>query len=168
MRSTGAHHKPQTRRGARSETGDFAGVHSKPARSHSEQVGGARHLIGADRKRSARDTNELSSSRAGHGIYDEAHVVAQPRLSASERLKRKTRPTNDGCRLWTGLLHADGYGRLRFNNKMWLAHRLAWTIEKGTIPDDQELKNVCGDKTCISTNHWTPFVVGRPATLGDA
>lgn len=63
------------------------------------------------------------------------------------------------CLLWPGHVRSqDGYGLF-----IWavrpnvydreLAHRMAWRIEHGEIPDGVELHHLCGVKACINVDH---------------
>lgn len=47
--------------------------------------------------------------------------------------------------LWTGTLSDAGYGR--YNNQQ--AHRVAWTLTHGPIPDDLPLDHVCRVTACV-------------------
>ena len=46
-----------------------------------------------------------------------------------------------------------GYKRKSYKNKVYLAHRLAWILEKGEIPKGYDIHHKCGNKGCINTDH---------------
>lgn len=56
-----------------------------------------------------------------------------------------------GCRVWTGCVDKDGYGRIRLNGKRCSAHRLSYMVFKG------EPKNfvchTCDVPSCINPDH---------------
>ena len=58
-----------------------------------------------------------------------------------------------GCIIWTGSLNSDGYGRLRVNGRMVLAHRYAWERERGPIPDGAVLDHTCWERACCNVDH---------------
>lgn len=68
--------------------------------------------------------------------------------------------TNEnGCRLWTKSITTGGYGtvpvHIRMTNKdrRFAAHRLAWMIERGPIPDDMFVCHKCDEKLCCNVDH---------------
>ncbi|WP_145503199.1 HNH endonuclease [Streptomyces sp. CFMR 7] len=58
----------------------------------------------------------------------------------------------DGCWTWTAGVHRSGYGVFSVQNKQTYAHRYAYMITKGSIPQDLVLDHVCHgrDATCVS------------------
>lgn len=58
-----------------------------------------------------------------------------------------------GCIIWTGSLNGSGYGRLRVNGRMVLAHRYAWERERGPIPDGAVLDHTCWERACCNVEH---------------
>lgn len=54
-----------------------------------------------------------------------------------------------GCWLWTKSLTSDGYGHLRVDGRMRMAHRYVWELLIGPIPEWFELDHQCHDpQTC--------------------
>lgn len=63
------------------------------------------------------------------------------------------------CWLWTGAAHkkADGYGRVDANGKRFLAHRFAYELLVGPIPEGHELDHVvCENTRCVNPAHVEP------------
>ncbi len=58
-----------------------------------------------------------------------------------------------GCHIWQGALRAEGYGNLTVRNQNWLAHRLAWTLKHGPIPDGMILCRRCDERRCCNPDH---------------
>jgi len=52
------------------------------------------------------------------------------------------------CVVWTGFLNRDGYGRLGWEGKSVLAHRLAFFLRLGRWPNS-ELRHLCNRPDCI-------------------
>ena len=63
---------------------------------------------------------------------------------------------NEQCVLWTGHIAKDGYGRVNRdsrNRSPQLAHRWAWEMLRGPIPDGYEIHHICGKRACVNTGH---------------
>ena len=54
-----------------------------------------------------------------------------------------------GCWLWSGQINADGYGILRRRS----AHRFAYELLIGKIPDDCEIDHKCSNRNCVNPHH---------------
>jgi HNH endonuclease/Helix-turn-helix domain len=59
----------------------------------------------------------------------------------------------DGCWLWTGAKHTDGYGIVIRSRKNWLAHRYAFTLTYGPIPDGLVVCHACDVRPCVRPDH---------------
>ncbi|ODT75487.1 MAG: hypothetical protein ABS69_10730 [Nitrosomonadales bacterium SCN 54-20] len=74
----------------------------------------------------------------------------------SEYLKQYSKPNVEtGCVEWTGSKNKDGYGKVGINvGKMSeKAHRAAWEIAKGRIPDELLVLHKCDNPSCINPDH---------------
>lgn len=58
--------------------------------------------------------------------------------------------------LWMGYVTPDGYGRLQLGRKMTLAHRAAYTLVNGPIPDGLTLDHLCRVRRCVAPLHLEP------------
>lgn len=58
-----------------------------------------------------------------------------------------------GCWLWTGALNKQGYGQVKHCRKVWLAHRLSYTVFVGAIGIDLEIDHLCKIRNCINPKH---------------
>lgn len=58
-----------------------------------------------------------------------------------------------GCLVWTGALSSQGYGQQQFRGRAWLAHRIAWTLVHGEIPEGMWVNHVCWNPTCVNVDH---------------
>lgn len=58
-----------------------------------------------------------------------------------------------GCWLWQALRNAKGYGVVNYRKKTQLAHRVAWTLTHGLIPDGLYVCHRCDTPACINPDH---------------
>lgn len=59
----------------------------------------------------------------------------------------------DGCWIWTGRREGRGYGRFGAAPRRWSAHRLAWTLTYGPIPDGMFVCHRCDNPPCVRPDH---------------
>src|SRR5580704_17509401 len=72
------------------------------------------------------------------------------------RLERLSKATPDGCRIWQGNCVPKGYplvGKGGHGKGSIYAHRAAYELAKGPIPDGCEMHHTCGNVKCINPNH---------------
>jgi len=58
-----------------------------------------------------------------------------------------------GCQIWIGSTNAFGYGRIWLKDKVVLAHRVAFEIANGPIPQGAYVLHRCDVPQCINTTH---------------
>jgi hypothetical protein len=81
--------------------------------------------------------------------------------SEAERFWAKVDRAGDGCWLWLADLNAGGYGTFRRGTRMVLAHRLAFELEAGPIPDGLTLDHLCGRPECVRPAHLEPVTAAE-------
>jgi hypothetical protein len=60
---------------------------------------------------------------------------------------------NSGCWLWLGAITNHGYGVLKEAQKQWPAHRYAWTLTYGPIPEGLQVLHRCDVRCCVNPSH---------------
>jgi len=68
-------------------------------------------------------------------------------LAFMKRSKTRT------CRIWQGATNEKGYGVLSVDGKTWKAHRYAWTLYRGPIPDGMCVLHKCDVRSCVRVRH---------------
>jgi hypothetical protein len=80
-------------------------------------------------------------------------------LNASESAARfwsQVEKSPDGCWLWQGAMHHNGYGRPAWQGRRTMAHRIAYTLLRGDIPEGKQLDHLCRVRRCVNPNHLEP------------
>ena len=58
-----------------------------------------------------------------------------------------------GCVEIQSYLDKDGYGRVRYEGSLTLAHRMAWEAKNGTIPEGAVIDHLCHNRACVNVDH---------------
>lgn len=57
------------------------------------------------------------------------------------------------CIEWQGPLKQDGYGAVSWEGQATTAHRVAYTLAKGLIPDGLQVRHTCDNRRCCNPDH---------------
>lgn len=79
-----------------------------------------------------------------------------PRRPIAERFEAFVDRTSDpsGCHTWRGHVDRGGYGQFaRDPSKMVGAHRMAWELSNGPIPDGFDVCHSCDHSPCVRLSH---------------
>lgn len=82
--------------------------------------------------------------------------------SLRERFETKYEPEpNSGCWLWTASQDGHGYGQLsnRRGVSPYKAHRIAYELFVGSIPDGLTLDHLCRIPSCVNPAHLQPVTL---------
>lgn len=70
------------------------------------------------------------------------------------RLRRKLVVTDSGCHEFNGCRNEHGYGAMRGGDgRTVLAHRLAWELANGPVPEDMCVCHRCDNPPCCNLDH---------------
>lgn len=59
----------------------------------------------------------------------------------------------DTCWLWTARVERNGYGRFWLDGQQHGAHRVAYELFVGPIPDGREIDHLCRIRHCVNPDH---------------
>lgn len=93
--------------------------------------------------------------------------------TAAERIQAAIQVDADaGCWVWQRSKNPDGYGRIRFQGRVRLAHRFAYETFVGPIPEGMELDHVrdrgCRFRHCVNPDHLEPVTSAENTRRGMA
>lgn len=66
------------------------------------------------------------------------------------------RPHLGSCWIWTARIARDGYGRFGIGGRLKIAHRVAYELEVGPIPEGLILDHLCRVRPCVRPSHLEP------------
>ena len=96
-----------------------------------------------------------------------AHYLRWSRTGSTESRKRSSVERfwasvdkTDECWLWLQVLLASGYGKFYANGRQHLAHRYAYELLVGPIPDGLQIDHLCRVKNCVRPDHLEPVTPG--------
>jgi hypothetical protein len=70
-----------------------------------------------------------------------------------ERFWEKVEKKENGCWEWTAYKMRLGYGMFTFDKIFQLAHRIAWKITNGPIPEGLDVLHRCDNPPCCNPDH---------------
>lgn len=70
--------------------------------------------------------------------------------------KMSKTPTETGCLEWMSSQNDRGYGAFYFGKRKFLAHRVAWELINGPIPEGLLIRHMCNNRLCCNPAHLKP------------
>jgi hypothetical protein len=84
------------------------------------------------------------------------------RRTPEERFWARVDKRNDSeCWLWTGGFMGTGYGGFFLNGRMTVAHRVAYELLVGPIPDGLHIDHLCRVRACVKPDHLEPVTLAE-------
>lgn len=62
-------------------------------------------------------------------------------------------PSGPNCAEWPRGIDVNGYGEAIYQGAKWRAHRLAYRLAHGEIPDGMEIDHICHNRACVKPSH---------------
>lgn len=90
------------------------------------------------------------------------------RCTPAERLWRHTvSDLETGCWVWIGTARK-GYGQIKVDTVRWQAHRYAYSMLIGPIPDRFDIDHLCRNPSCVNPLHLEAVTRGDNVRRGKA
>jgi HNH endonuclease len=70
----------------------------------------------------------------------------------AEAIEGRWEEDENGCHVWLRFKR-NGYGRQRFQGKMWQAHVLAYIAAYGPLKPGEKVHHKCENKSCVNPKH---------------
>lgn len=91
-----------------------------------------------------------------------------PSTPLKERVMASIAVTASGCWEWQLAKSKDGYGKYTYRRKFISAHRLAYEVFVGQIPDRHDLDHLCKNRCCCNPGHLEPVTKKENWLRGDS
>jgi HNH endonuclease len=87
--------------------------------------------------------------------YGDPNIVKVPRHLGSlrDRYEARVEKNAEGCWGWKGAKAAAGYGHIRYQYRIYQAHRLSFEFHNGPIPEGMDVCHRCDNPTCTKPDH---------------
>lgn len=76
-------------------------------------------------------------------------------LTTKQRFWSKVDKSAD-CWTWRGAYDRHGYGHFLYRGTVTGAHRVAFLLSGGTIPDGFQIDHLCRNRACVNPDHLEP------------
>jgi hypothetical protein len=102
--------------------------------------------------------SSATSNGRCHACYEYRRRTGRERTDArptpEDRFWRLTQPEpNSGCVLWLGATASSGYGKAGYRKRTASAHRIAYEMRHGPVPEKLVVRHRCDTKLCVNPDH---------------
>jgi HNH endonuclease len=94
----------------------------------------------------------VSSSSRPRGTPQE-HPTGTARLGIERCRDIGMHKLSSPCELWDRKINGNGYGEVSINGAMRMAHRVAYELLRGPIPEGWQLHHLCENRACVNVDH---------------
>lgn len=84
---------------------------------------------------------------------DKKYTVPKTKEGVLKKIISLAIKDENGCLVWQNSKSPRGYGKIKFNNKHWRAHRLMYFIKFGALDDTTYVCHSCDNPSCINPDH---------------
>lgn len=84
------------------------------------------------------------------------------------RIRSKFVVSDSGCWEWTASRNIGGYGMIWFEGRPRVAHRVAYGLLVGAIPDGLTLDHLCRVRHCVNPAHLEPVTMYENMLRGES
>ena len=81
------------------------------------------------------------------------HLKRSTSPHIEDRLWPRVDRSGDGCWEWQAYRSRAGYGTFTYMGEVRLAHRIAWMLTHGPIPEGMEVCHSCDNPACCRPDH---------------
>ncbi len=84
------------------------------------------------------------------------HELKRPGLAVIQRFLSKVKANGTGCWDWQGCKSgrpSQEYGQFKLAGKARGAHRVAYAIFNGTVPEGLDVHHTCANTMCVNPDH---------------
>ncbi len=95
-----------------------------------------------------------------------ASSVRLHRRDLLEGIATQSRLDASGCWSWTGNVNEHGYGRMNLGGAPERAHRVAYRLFVGLIPEGMTIDHLCRNRACVNPQHMEVVTRGENVRRG--
>lgn len=86
---------------------------------------------------------------------------------AVDRFRERYVVSESGCWEWTKRLNPGGYGSFYLNGRLVGAHRAAYLLLAGEIPERHDVDHLCRNRKCVNPEHLEPVTRSENLARGE-